>query len=136
MPRYLLVEKNKWNDVSRDLHQAGQEEYQINVGVELRHVEGETEVESSQGKPTETHHYRIPSYHRCLEQIQKCCLFLTFFFQFWYSDVALDAVDLHNLLDGVPTLILPGGGEQPFRRLRHEEEERGEGKNSQSNKYL
>ena len=49
--QYLLVEKNKWNDVSRDLHQAGEEKYQINVGVELRHVEGEPEVERAQGEP-------------------------------------------------------------------------------------
>ena len=132
----LLVEKNKWNYVSRNLDQARKEEDEINVGVELRHIQREAEVESSEGEPTETHHYRIPSYHRSFEQIQKGRFDCTFLLQLRYFDVSLDSVYLHNLLESVPTLRLPGRRQQPLGRLRHKQEEGGEGKNSSGNNNL
>ena len=49
-----LVEQHEGNYVSGDLDEAGEEEDQVDVGIELRHVEGQAEVEGAQGEPGST----------------------------------------------------------------------------------
>ena len=45
----LLIEEKEWDEGCGNLDQARQEEDEVSVAAELRHVEGEPEVERAQG---------------------------------------------------------------------------------------
>ena len=47
----LLIEEKEWDEGCGNLDQARQEENEVSVAAELRHVEGEPEVERAQGEP-------------------------------------------------------------------------------------
>ena len=47
----LLIEEKEWDEGCWNLDQAGEEEDEVSVAAELRHVEGEPEVERAQGEP-------------------------------------------------------------------------------------
>ena len=49
----LLIEEEEWDEGCGNLDQARQEENEVGVAAELRHVEGEPEVERAQGEPGE-----------------------------------------------------------------------------------
>ena len=49
----LLIEKEEGDEGCGNLDQARQEEDEVSVAAELRHVEGEPEVERAQGEPGE-----------------------------------------------------------------------------------
>ena len=49
----LLIEEKEWDEGCGNLDQARQEENEVSVAAELRHVEGEPEVERAQGEPGE-----------------------------------------------------------------------------------
>ena len=137
-PPAVLIEENEGNNVRGDLHQPGQEEDEVCVSAELRHVEGEAEVERAEGEPGERDDDGVAEHHAGAEQVQegspRSCVRRGA--EAGDDDLALDAVDPHDPLERGATLVLAAGGQQPLGRLRDEEDEGGEGEDAEGHEQL